>query len=176
MNYDQHVLGGIITYPIVVVVAALISEHTSFHFGLTTLTMAIGYALYVLGSDLPDVDHPQALIHRGTKPLFSIAVAVATYVNISHRTSFGTSAWMRLGALWAISAMFGVGGWFAFTALMPRHRGVVHSVLFAVVYGLLGFGLGVLLKLSTHSSAYLGFAAFCGYMLHLLLDGELKLV
>jgi len=176
MNYDQHVLGGIITYPVVVVLAALISEHTRVHFELTTLTMAIGYALYVLGSDLPDIDHPQALIHRGTKPLFAIAVAVAAYVNLSHRVSFGSSAWMRLGVLWAVSAMFGVGGWFAFTALMPRHRGVVHSLLFALVYGGVGFGLGVLLKLGTYSAGYLGFAAFCGYMLHLILDGEFKVI
>ncbi len=175
MNYDQHVLGGIVTYPIVVVVAAVLSSHTALHFKLTTLSMAIGYALYVLGSDLPDVDHPSSLIHRGTKPIFSVGVAVAAYTNLLPRLSVG-NGWERLGVLWGVSAAFAVGAWFAFSALMPRHRGVVHSVLFALVYGAVGFGLGLLLKLGTDAALYLAFAAFWGYVLHLVLDGEIKLI
>lgn len=47
--------------------------------------------------------------------------------------------WASVVAAWVIGAVGALVGWYAFTWLMPHHRGIVHSLLFAAVYGLLAF-------------------------------------
>ena len=173
-NYDVHVLSGIVSYPAVVVLAGLLSP--TLHFGLTPTALILGYALYVLGSDLPDMDHPNALIHRGTKPIVSVSVGGAVYLWVIRYLHLGAE-WLNQSAAWTVGAVGAFIAWFGFTAVMPRHRGVVHSLFFAAIYGFLAFLLaGYGLGMSFGEALYSGFAAFSGYTLHLTLDGSLKLV
>jgi membrane-bound metal-dependent hydrolase YbcI (DUF457 family) len=175
-NYDVHLLSGIVTYPLAVFIAFMLRDYAGIPFVLSTAAMVIGYALYVLGSDLPDMDHPNALIHRGTKPIVAVAVGSAVFVQSVDSVHLG-EPWLNVTAAWGIGALAAFVAWFTFTWMMPKHRGIVHSLLFAVVYGLLGyalveFGLGM----STGEALFAGFAAFAGYTLHLLLDRELSLL
>ena len=174
-NYDAHVLSGIVSYPLAVAVAGLLSAY-GVPFKLTTMALVIGYGLYVLGADLPDMDHPNALIHRGTKPIVSVLAGGAVYINVAGSINVGAE-WLNITAAWGIAVVAALVAWYAFTWLMPSHRGIVHSLLFAFIYGALSFllveyGLGM----STGEGLYVGFAAFSGYTLHLLLDRELSLV
>jgi inner membrane protein len=174
-NYDTHVLSGVVSYPLAVALAGFLSTYGA-PFKLTTMALVLGYALYVLGADLPDMDHPNALIHRGTKPIVSVLTGGATYINVKGTINVGTP-WINTSIEWTIAAAAALIAWYAFTWLMPSHRGIVHSLLFATVYGALAFllveyGLGM----STGEGLYVGFAAFAGYTLHLILDREISLV
>lgn len=172
-NYDAHVLSGIVSYPLAVAVAGFLASH-GVPFELTTMALVIGYGLYVLGADLPDMDHPNALIHRGTKPIVSVLAGGATYINIAGRVNVG-SEWLNTAAEWGIAVAVAVIAWFAFTWMMPKHRGIVHSLLFAFIYGALAFLLVEYgLDMNTGEGLYVGFAAFSGYTLHLLLDREIS--
>lgn len=175
MNYEEHVLAGIITYPLAVAVALLLKNYgVPFHF--TPIAMVLGYALYVLGSDLPDMDHPNALIHRGTKPIVSVLVGSVVYLRTVDMIHIGPE-WENVLLAWIIGAVAGVVAWYGFTAIMPGHRGIVHSLLVAMVYGLLAFALSTFgLGMSTEEALFLGFAAFSGYTLHLILDRDVSLV
>ena len=174
-NYDTHVLSGIVSYPIAVAVAGYLST-IGVPFRLTAMALVLGYALYVLGSDLPDMDHPDALIHRGTKPIVSVAVGSAVFLWINGLISLGPK-WLDPALSWTAGVIAGVIAWYLFTAIMPRHRGIVHSLLFALIYGALAFLLAEYgLAMSTGEGLYVGFAAFSGYTLHLLLDREFSLV
>ena len=78
---------------------------------------------------------------------------------------------------WLIAGLFAFGSWYAFSAMMPRHRGVVHSLAFALLYGALvfaafGYGLGF----NFGEALFIGFAAFWGYFLHLIVDREVKVI
>ncbi len=173
-NYDTHVLSGIISYPVAVLIAALLSGHVPFE--LTAVSTMLGYAFYVLGSDLPDMDHPNALIHRGTKPIVAVAVGSAVFIRV-HPYINTSSDWMNLTLSWLIASAAAFASWFAFTAVMPKHRGIVHSLLFALIYGGVVFllahtGIGM----SYGESLFVGFAAFSGYTLHLILDRDVALV
>ncbi len=175
-NYDTHVLSGVVTYPIAVLLGEIMKTYLNLPLKPTPVALVLGYAFYVLGSDLPDMDHPNALIHRGTKPIVSVATGSAIFLWASDRVSLSPE-WLNPVVTWAIGALGGLAAWYLFTALMPRHRGIVHSLLFAAVYGLLTFALvGYGLKLSSGEGFYVGLAAFLGYTLHLLLDGSLKLI
>ena len=174
-NYDVHMLSGIVSYPIAVAIAGYLST-VGVPFKLTTMALLIGYALYVLGADLPDMDHPNALIHRGTKPIVSVLAGGAAYINIIGRVNVGTE-WLNITTAWGISVVVAVIAWYSFTWMMPRHRGIVHSLLFALIYGALSYllveyGLGM----NTDEGFFVGFTAFSGYTLHLLLDRSLKLI
>jgi len=174
-NYDVHVLSGIVSYPIAVAIAGYLST-IGVPFKLTTMALLIGYALYVLGADLPDMDHPNALIHRGTKPIVSVLAGGATYINVIDMLHFNQE-WLNVTAAWGISAVVALIAWYAFTWLMPHHRGVVHSLLFALIYGVLAFLLVEYgLAMSTEEGLFVGFAAFSGYTLHLILDRSVKLI
>lgn len=175
-NYDVHVLSGVITYPLAVLVGQVLRVYLNVPLKLTPIALVLGYAFYVLGSDLPDMDHPDALIHRGTKPIVSVAVGSAVFLWANKAISLNPE-WLNPVGAWLVGALAGVLAWYLFTALMPRHRGIVHSLLFAAVYGFLAFVLvGYGLKLSIGEGLYVGLAAFLGYTLHLLLDGSIKLV
>ncbi|WP_297068247.1 metal-dependent hydrolase [Thermococcus sp.] len=175
-NYDVHVLSGIVTYPLTVLLAALIKTYIGVPLELTTTATVLGYGFYILGADLPDMDHPNALIHRGTKPIVAVLAGGATYVNILPGINVGAQ-WVNVTVAWTISALIGVGAWVGFTAVMPKHRGIIHSLLFAGIYGVVAFATGSYgLGMSHGESLFLGLAAFLGYTLHLVLDGSLKLV
>ncbi|NJE43138.1 metal-dependent hydrolase [Thermococcus sp. GR6] len=175
MNYEEHVLAGIITYPLAIAVASLL-KNFGLPIELSTMAMVLGYALYVLGSDLPDMDHPNALIHRGTKPLVSVAVGSVVYLRSVDIVNIGTE-WENITLAWVIGAIAGVIAWYGFTAIMPKHRGIIHSLLFAFVYGLIAFALGNFgVGLPFEESVFLGFAAFSGYTLHLVLDRDVSMV
>lgn len=175
-NYDVHVLSGIVSYPVIVAAAGLATAHGA-PLALTTMALVLGYAFYVLGSDLPDMDHPEALIHRGTKPIVSVAVGSAVFIWAHGHTQPFQEAWMNSTFAWLLGAVGGLGAWYGFKAIMPKHRGIVHSLLFAAVYGGLAFVLVEYgLNMTRGEGLYVGFAAFSGYVLHLLLDRELSLL
>ncbi|WP_297535817.1 metal-dependent hydrolase [Thermococcus sp.] len=175
-NYETHVLSGIVTYPVAVLLGELLKLHFRIPIELTPTALILGYALYVLGSDLPDIDHPDALIHRGTKPIVSVAVGSAVFLWAKSHVGINP-AWINPVISWVIGALAGLVAWFAFTPLMPKHRGIVHSLLFAGIYGLLAFLLVEYgLKMSSGEGAFVGLSAFLGYTLHLLLDRSVKLV
>ncbi|WP_461865849.1 metal-dependent hydrolase [Thermococcus sp.] len=175
-NYDTHVLSGIASYPIAVAVAGVLSA-VGVPFKLTTMALILGYAVYVLGSDLPDMDHPDALIHRGTKPLVAVAVGSAVFIRIYSYINISSQNWINLTLTWGIAAAVAFASWYVFTAIMPKHRGIVHSLLFALIYGGTVFALvHIGIKISYEESLFVGFAAFSGYTLHLILDRDMALI
>ncbi len=175
-NYDVHVLSGIVTYPLAVLIGELLRVYAKLPLEPTAMALVIGYAFYVLGSDLPDMDHPDALIHRGTKPIVSVAVGSAVFLWSRELINLNP-AWLNPVVSWTLGAIAGLIAWYLFTAIMPRHRGIVHSLLFAGIYGLLAFLLVEYgFRLSTGEGLFVGLSAFLGYTLHLILDRSVKLV
>ena len=176
MNYEEHVLAGILSYPLLILIAGLLKYVLHAPFEMSTAAMMLGYALYVFGSDLPDIDHPDALIHRGAKAVVAVLVGSAVYTQAMNSVDFG-EPWKTLTVAWTIGTAGALAAWYGFSWLMPRHRGVIHSLAFASVYGLLALlfaGYGV--NMNWEEALFVGFAAFSGYTLHLILDRSLKLV
>ncbi len=171
MNYDEHVLAGILTYPIAVLILSTLDIHLGLPIDTTFMSMALGYAFYVLGSDLPDMDHPEALIHRTTKPLVSVAVGISAFKNLGLDLHLVSDPVVNLALAWFIGALAAVVAWNLFRLLMPEHRGVVHSSVFAAVYALVTFAIVRFGFVAPPGEAlFIALASFLGYNLHLLLD------
>jgi inner membrane protein len=175
LNYDEHVLAGIMTYPIAILILSALKFYLALPVDVTFLGMALGYAFYVLGSDLPDIDHPDALIHRTTKPFVSVAVGISAFRNLGLHFNLTPNPVVNLALAWFAAALVAVVAWNLFRALMPNHRGVVHTSVFAAVYALLAvvivrFGF----NMAPGEALFVAFASFLGYNLHLLLDGGFR--
>ncbi len=174
MNYEGHVLTGLISYPFFILISGLMKTYLHLPLEMSTPAMLLGYALYVFGSDLPDIDHPNALIHRGSKAVIAVLVGSAVYTQAVAQLSLGEQ-WKTLTVAWTIGAAGALAAWHLFTLFMPRHRGIVHSLTFAAIYGLLALLLAEYgLNMRSGEALFAGFAAFSGYALHLLTDGSLK--
>jgi inner membrane protein len=172
LNYDEHVLAGILTYPIAILILSSLNFYLALPLDVTFLAMALGYAFYVLGSDLPDMDHPEALIHRTTKPFVSVAVGISAFRNLGHHLLLTPNPIINLSLAWFVAVLAAVVAWNLFKVLMPNHRGVVHTSVFAAVYALLAFTIVRFgFNMVPGEALFVAFASFLGYNLHLLLDG-----
>lgn len=177
MNYDEHVLAGILTYPIAILVLSSLKFYLALPVDVTFLAMALGYAFYVLGSDLPDMDHPEALIHRTTKPFVSVAVGISAFRNLGFHFNLTPNPVVNLALAWFVAALAAVVAWNLFRFLMPNHRGVVHTSVFAAVYALLAFAIVRFgFNMVPGEALFVAFASFLGYNLHLILDGDFRSV
>ncbi len=171
LNYDEHVLAGILTYPAAVFILAVLDVHLGFPIETTFMAMALGYVFYVIGSDLPDMDHPEALIHRVIKPFVAVAVGISAFKNLGLALAFTPYPILNLALAWFFAALAAVVGWNLFRLLMPDHRGVVHSTVFAAVYALLAFAIVRFgFEAAPGEALFIALASFLGYCLHLLLD------
>lgn len=177
MNYEGHVLVGILTYPFAILIASLLKSYLNLPFELTFASMALGYGFYVLGSDLPDMDHPDALIHRGSKPIVSVGIGSFVFLRVRDLSNFTDYWWANLTIAWLISAAVAFGAWYGFSAVVPRHRGIIHTLTFALIYALISFlGVKYGLSLKFGEALFISLAAFSGYTLHLISDRHIKLI
>lgn len=171
LNYDEHVLAGILTYPIAIFLLAALDLYLGFPIDLTFMAMSLGYVFYVIGSDLPDIDHPEALIHRVIKPFVAVAVGISAFKNLGLVFTWTPYPIINLSLAWFGAAIAAVVGWNLFRVLMPDHRGVVHSSVFAAVYALIAFAIVRFgFEAAPGEALFIALASFLGYNLHLLLD------
>ena len=171
LNYDEHVLAGILTYPIAIFFLAVLDVHLGFPIETTFVAMALGYVFYVIGSDLPDMDHPEALVHRIAKPFVAVAVGISAFKNLGAAVLLTPYPIINLAIAWFFAALAAVVGWNLFRFLMPDHRGVVHSPIFAAVYAIIAFAMVRFGFVAAPGEAlFIALASFLGYNLHLLLD------
>ncbi|NYZ76911.1 metal-dependent hydrolase [Candidatus Micrarchaeota archaeon] len=112
----------------------------------------------------PDIDHDSSKIRKAadlTVPIFGIFFALSSscYTDVLCITDNWKG--IIVSAL-AITGLYTI----VITYLKPSHRGIIHSLLFALAY------FAVLYAISDFAFALFGFV---GYASHLLADGEIKL-
>jgi membrane-bound metal-dependent hydrolase YbcI (DUF457 family) len=116
-------------------------------------------AFCLLGSIFPDIDHRDSKISGLVRKIaiaFLLLAAMAIY--------FGQPV-LQIGVQLAAIGAFAV----AITLLRPEHRGITHSLIAAFAFSLFAyFASGMLEGVAV--------AALSGYLSHLLLDFEIKLV
>lgn len=174
-NFRTHVLSGLALYPIVVAIAVALPKY----FSSSTTVLSAGYLLFVLGADLPDVDHKDAIIHKGIKALISASVGSASSIYWVNFLSKHPLPNLQIAIIlaWIAGSIEAILTWYVVEILTPKHRGSVHSVTAALVYAggvwLVGW---FLLQLSFKELNTLALSAFAGYLLHLILDGVVKAV
>ena len=120
--------------------------------------MGVG-AVVLFFSLFPDIDHEKAIMRK----LYRRVVFVVFFVTMVTLTASHTSLPWAL----AISLLLSYILLKLTEFLIPRHRGIIHSIWFAI---LVSFIVYVLAKLFLNSAELYGTGAFVGYVGHLVAD------
>ncbi len=150
MDYKSHLL-----------FAAALSAIAIFFFfpGFTPLRSATLVMASCTSSLLPDLDHPKSRISRAFQ---SIALSATALISASVLLSSGSLA-LAIFSFFAILSLLA----FFYVLLLPRHRGLTHTLIFSAFFALL------ILLLT--NDAYLSLFALLGYLSHLLADLTVKI-
>jgi inner membrane protein len=154
MNWRPHLIIGAFAGAI----AALILQSSIFVIFLASLVGG-------LSALAPDIDHDSSKIRKAadiTVPVFGVFFSLSStcYADVACMiTDWKT---IIISAL-AITGLYTI----VITYLKPKHRGITHTILFALVY------FGLLYTISNFSFALFGLA---GYVSHLVADWHIKLV
>ena len=154
MNWPEHMLIG-----------ALAGVLVAYFLGADLLTSALIVAMASVSALAPDIDHDSSKIRQAANlvvPLaaFSFAITSACENNVqcvfAHKDSILISGLAVVG-LYMLIMVF----------LKPRHRGIIHTVAAAAVFGILVYII---------SDSTFAIAGFAGYFSHLLADRQIKLI
>ncbi len=157
MNWKEHIVIGLLFTALFF----LFIDHSPSVLQLVLLLVCGGMSALV-----PDLDHKESM---GKSILDVGFVVAAAFFSYSSRCSsdFCMPGIETLGIM-VMSFLAMLGAYFLFFRfLKPRHRGITHTILFAVVYGMLFFLL---------FGKNFAIAGFLGYSSHLIADQEIKLV
>ena len=174
-NLKTHIYIGLFTYPAAYLsIGYGISQMPSLNFSplFDIQTITLGYFVYVIGSDLPDIDSRNAPIHHFLKILASI-LGVFIALNwsnkwISKEFKDTNIHFLALSAVILLSAFI----FYILITLVLKlhifdHRKFAHSISFAFIYAFL-----LWLGFSNKSSDAIFIAAlgFLGVLVHLIAD------
>ncbi|MEJ5257249.1 MAG: metal-dependent hydrolase [Fervidobacterium sp.] len=172
-NLLVHLRVGMISYPIYLLIYGAISHLLNIKFAPTPIDLAISYALYILGSDLPDLDSNNAPLRNFTKAI-SLSFAIYIFSAFLYEKFYSIQQLkfiphpIMLSISVASAMLIGVALVNLFLS-MPifSHRGFAHSITFAAIYGII-----IYLFSSTKSeyAIFFGISAFSGVMSHMIAD------
>lgn len=171
-NLKTHVNFGIFTYPAYVFAFLSLTKAFGENFSPDVYAIAVGYFVYVVGSDLPDIDSDTAPMHHFLKVMMTVlgTFAILDWSGAWLAAKFGGGAYYPaiLSSFMLASAAASYG---AITLVLKlrlfRHRGFAHSFTFAVVYAL---GLCLAFYKNRGFSPYVPIAGGLGVMLHMFVD------
>ena len=153
MNWIQHLIVGALAGLILCFFIGV-----PIHFALILIIFSAFSAL------APDIDHSSSKIRQiadFTVPVFSLFFA---FFSICSDFSCIFANWMEIiktalifTGIYAIIMIY----------LKPKHRGIIHTILFSFIYGTIVVFL---------AGWYFALSGFVGYFSHLLADKHIKLI
>ncbi len=170
-----HIYFGLFTYPLAYFLIALALVHLGWlnlSVPFDVQTMVLGYFVYVIGSDLPDIDSRSAPIHHFLKILASIlgVFMILNWTSVPISKNFPDFV-TQLAILSVVMFAGGVVSYLVITAVLSLrifdHRKFAHSISFAALYGAL---LYVGLYKDSNNSLFIAVLGSTGVVLHLILD------
>ncbi len=170
-GYRTHVLTGIILFPVVFLLYEFLYKiFIGDIFSPTVNVFIVSYFAYILGTDIPDIDSEVApmrwFIHSLFPLIFFYIFWEAGYLEILNER-FGDFFGVFLFVVLCVFSGFLSGYLLKFLS----HRGVVHTMTFAVSYGVLcGVITGFMEVFNLSYRVFIGFSGFSGVAVHLLLD------
>ena len=81
-NFKVHIAAGIYTYPLYILIFYLVASLWSFSQEIDPAVIILGFFLYVLGSDLPDIDAGESLARRIAEIPIVIVVASGLFIGV----------------------------------------------------------------------------------------------
>ena len=144
--------------------------------GIDSAILVSAIIATVLGSVIPDIDHPKSKIRNIFRSLLIIGAVSFIYLAVSFfvRVDFGAINETFSNEILLILISFSVSLFLAvilttiLERFIPRHRGSVHRIFAGLVYALMVFVISMLYGLG--DPLFISFWGFLGFLSHLLVD------
>lgn len=155
MRWLEHAAVGVVVALLFVIIGR----------GLNAETLVVCSAAAILGSVLPDIDHPMSKIRKLFRFVLFLVLLIVIFLLL---TTPSASAFVGKDIFIVFIASILLSALFVFVADMfiPPHRGPLHSVGAAAVYGI----ASGLLAIKIGSAVAIGAAAALGYISHIIVD------
>lgn len=153
MNWPEHMLIG-----------ALAGALVAYFLGADLLTSSLIIGMASVSALAPDIDHDSSKIRQAANlvvPLAAFSFAITSACGNSLQCIFARKESIFISGL-AITGFYML----IMAFLKPRHRGIIHTLSAAAVFGMLIYIL---------SGSTFAIAGFAGYFSHLLADRQIKL-
>lgn len=176
-NFWTHIKTSFFVFPILILVwqylLPLINNLVSIRIN-NPLSYIFGFAFFVVGSDLPDIDHKDSIIHKVVRMFLMILMAGSSFYLLSGSEFVADffseyASTFKIPLYWLLSVLVGFISGQAFVRLKSKHRGGIHSSVAAIIYGVLVF-IFVYSVMSFQAAIFPSISATIGYLLHLGLD------
>lgn len=166
-NFKTHVSTGVIMFPIFYLLFLYLGKViTGYYFHFNASQIVLGFSLFILGSDFPDVDHQNALINK----VFRILLLIfSVYYIFDHKMFFIKFIQLpfllesTIMVVFAIAIGTIIGYVFNKTT---KHRGIWHSIYMAIFWSILIY----FLNYKSFAKLYYSISFLFGDILHLFLD------
>lgn len=154
VNWQEHMLIG-----------ALSGVLVAYFLGMDLLTSALIVGMASVSALAPDIDHDSSKIRQVANlvvPLAAFSFAITSACENNLQCVLQNKETILISALAVIGFYMLV-----ITFLKPHHRGIIHTISAAAVFGILVYLL---------SGPTFAVAGFAGYFSHLLADRQIKLI
>ncbi len=170
-NLKGHINAALFTYPIAYMAVFFISKGIGHTLSVNIYELTLGYFVYIVGGDLPDIDSKNAPIHHFLKVLASI-LGVYTILNWSQTMIANEFKGLFYPLALSIIVLGGAVASYGLITLVLRlkifeHRKFAHSFTFAIIYGAILYGAFYKKESQT---LYIAIVGTLGVMLHLEID------
>ncbi len=165
-KFSSHELLGIAVWLVFLVLIVL---NYSFKVEKLLLVLLSGFIVCFVGSILPDIDNKNSVAFKRTRLILGLLVFVVFFSLLPNEQEL-SKVLVRLVSSGAVA----VAVVLVFQAILPHHRGPIHSFKAAGVYAVIVYVLATLM----FSNLVLGFIfavfGFLSFVSHLFLDRIIK--
>ena len=138
----------------------------------TIYSSLLGFVFCFTGSILPDIDQKKSIIFRHVRFLFSVIVFTTSFAFLSKKieqTSIQNALFLIL-----VCGLITIAAISFFYALLPRHRGSIHSIRTGIIFTSIALISAFILLCDLGLSLLIACFSFLAFASHLTLDRTVK--
>jgi hypothetical protein len=165
-SHKQHELFGIVLW-IIFLVYLILTYMTSLAPQRLVYIGLIAFVFCFVGASMPDIDQKNSVAFRRIRFLLGVITFVVSFVMLAPRFTHDP---IGIGYLLGVCALITAVIIILLYALMPYHRGPIHSLKTAVIYGVICLIITYVLLFNIWLSMVIAFFALLSFISHLLVD------
>ncbi|KAF2956419.1 metal-dependent hydrolase [Marinitoga sp. 38H-ov] len=176
-NFKTHIITGILFYPTYFLLYSFIMDILNIEFYPNESLILVSFFFFVLGSDLPDVDHNFSLINKIFRILL-VGLSISIIYKISRYYDFISFLTTRRYILNTFYIILGIvlGGILGlFFNKITKHRGKWHNPITGILIGIITY---ILITNNYYfidfNALFISLSIVFGFFIHILLDYKFK--
>jgi hypothetical protein len=169
-NFNTHVNFAVLFYPIIVIFYEFFSKFLNYPLPNKEI-IGLGFLFFWISADVPDIDHIHSTFRKIIKYLIISVIIYFEFnrgyiIRLFNLETVFYSYSMKILEATLVGILLGK----LIEYIIPKHRGPLHTIWSAFIYGLIIFFGYYFLFYIVKNALFLGIISTIGYLMHLILD------